>query len=185
MRLDELSDEELALRARSEPRAAFDALYRRHRGPLWNFLLRQGAGEERAEDLFQTTFLKAFRALPSFRKEARFKTWLYTIAVNALHDERRAAHRRGRTEPLREATLVTESRAHEGVERAEAVDRTKEALDGLAPDHRHLFTLVRFQGLTIAEAARTVGLSVPAAKMAILRTRKKIGELLSTVREKD
>ena len=45
MNLQELTDEELALRARSDPRSAFDVLFERHRGPLYNFLLRQGAGD--------------------------------------------------------------------------------------------------------------------------------------------
>src|SRR6185295_11245056 len=105
MNLQELTDEELALRARSDPRSAFEVLFERHRGPLYNFLRRQGAGDERVDDLFQMTFLKAFRAIPTFREESRFKTWLYTIAVNVLNDDRRAALRRATSE-LREAVLV-------------------------------------------------------------------------------
>src|SRR5213078_1660323 len=130
--LRELSVEALALRARSEPRDAFEVLFDRHRVPLYNFLLRQGADEARVDDLFQMAFLKAFRAIPGFREEARFKTWLYTIAVNVLQDDRRAAVRRGATTEIRETMLVAELEPGAG----EEVDRAKEALGRVAPNHR-------------------------------------------------
>ncbi len=183
MRLCEMSDEELALRARAEPRASFEALFERYRGPLYNFLLRQGAGEARADDLFQNTFLKVFRALPSFREEARFKTWLYAIAFNVLQDDRRSALRRGPSAALPEA-VSGEPALHEGVERMEALDRVKEALDRVPAHHRTLFTLVRFQGLSIAEAARAVGMTPQAAKVTLFRTQKKVGEFVVHVTEK-
>jgi RNA polymerase sigma-70 factor (ECF subfamily) len=178
-----MSDEELALRARRDPRGPFEVLFERHRAALYNFLLRQGADEGRADDLFQQVFLKAFRALPSFREEARFKTWLYAIAVNVVLDERRAERRRRPTVELREAMAVDEPRAQAEVERAEDVDRVKRALDGAAPHHRLLFTLVRFQGLPLAEAARLAGMSAPTAKLTLFRISKRIGELLAPVQE--
>jgi RNA polymerase sigma-70 factor (ECF subfamily) len=182
--LDLLSDEDLALRARRDPRGPFEVLFDRYRGPLYNFLLRQGAGEARAEDLFQQVFLKAFRALPTFREEARFKTWLFAIAAHALADERRADRRRGTAVELRDSMLLEPARAHEEAERSEDVARVKEALETVPPHHRQLFTLVRFQGLAIADAARISGMSAPTAKLTLFRISKKIGELLAPVREK-
>jgi RNA polymerase sigma-70 factor (ECF subfamily) len=180
MGLRDLSDEELALRARIEPRAAFEVLFERHNGPLYNFLLRQGADEARVDDLFQMAFLKAFRAIPTFREEARFKTWLYTIAVNVLNDDRRASLRRGASTEIREAMLVVD--AEPGG--SEEMDLVKEALGQVAPNHRQLFTLVRFQGLSIAEAAGAVGMTPAAAKVTLFRTTKRIGEILMTVKVK-
>lgn len=176
--LRELSDEELALRARTEPRAAFEILFERHRTPLYNFLLRQGAEEARVDDLFQMAFLKAFRAIPTFREESRFKTWLYTIAINVLNDDRRAAQRRGPMTEVRESMLVVEP--EHGSE--EDVDRVKEALGQVASHHRQLFTLVRFQGMSIAEAARAVGMTPAAAKVTLFRTTRRIGELVMKVK---
>jgi RNA polymerase sigma-70 factor (ECF subfamily) len=180
MRFSELSDEELALRARTTPREAFEVLFERHRGPLYNFILRQGVAEGRAEDLFQTTVLKAYRALSSFREEARFKTWLYTIAVNVVMDELRGQQRRGRAGELRD---TVPSLALESAERSEQLARVREALGDLPPHHRRLFTLVRFQGFSIAEAAAVTGLTPQAAKVTLFRTQKKIGEMLSTAKE--
>jgi len=181
MDLHQLTDEELALRARTEPRAAFEVLFARYRGPLYNFLLKQGADEARADDLFQVTFFKAFRALSSFREEARFKTWLYTIAINVVNDERRSAQRRGTTTEIRETMLVGEPE----VGRSDEVDRVRAALDQVSPRHRQLFTLVRFQGLPIAQAAQIVGMTPAAAKVTLFRTTKRIGELLAPVRENE
>ena len=181
MDLRPLTDEELALRARTEPAAAFEVLFERYRAPLYNFLLRQGADEARAEDLFQITFFKVYRALPAFREEARFKTWLYTIAVNALNDDRRSALRRGTLIEIRETMLVEEPE----LGAKDEVDRVKAALEQVAPRHRQLFTLVRFQGMPIAEAARIVGMSPSAAKVTLFRTTKRIGGLLAPVGEKD
>jgi RNA polymerase sigma-70 factor (ECF subfamily) len=181
MAIDERSDEELARWARTEPRQAFDLLFERHRGPLYNFLLRQGAAESRAEDLFQTVFLKAWRALPSFREEARFKTWLCAIAVNVLQDERRSAARRSPPAALTEAMTVA---AEAPADRGETLDRLRAALDGLPARHRALFTLARFQGLSIAEAAAAVGMSPAAAKVTLFRIQKKVGERVAPMKER-
>jgi len=182
MTLRELTDEELALRARVEPRAAFEVLFERHRDALYSFLLRQGASEALAEDLFQTAFLKAFRAIGGFREDARFKTWLYTIATNVLQDDRRAVLRRGAAVALPEAALSDAPGADEAVERGEAKGRLNAALARVPAHHRALFTLVRFQGLSIAEAAEAVGMTPAAAKVTLFRTQRKIGEMFSSVR---
>lgn len=179
MALGDLTDEQLALRAREEPRAPFEVLFERYRGPLYSFLLRQGAAESRVDDLFQQAFLKAFRAIGQFREDARFKTWLYTIASNVLMDDRRA-QRRATTE-LKES--VPAAPAPDRLEKAEALDRIKDALDQIAPNHRLLFTLVRFQGLPIAEAATVVGMTPRAAKVTLFRISRKIGGLLAPVQE--
>src|SRR6185503_2936133 len=118
--------------------------------------------------------------IPTFREESRFKTWLYTIAVNVLNDERRAAVRRGATTEIRESMRVVDT---EPVGTDE-IDRVKEALGQVAPNHRQLFTLVRFQGLSIAEAARAVGMTPAAAKVTLFRTTKRIGEMLLTMKVK-
>ncbi|HVR86132.1 MAG TPA: RNA polymerase sigma factor [Planctomycetota bacterium] len=181
MDLRQLTDEQLALRARSEPRVAFEILFERYRGPLYNFILRQGADEARADDLFQVTFFKVFRALASFREEARFKTWLYTIAINAVNDDRRSAQRRGTTTEIRDTMLVGEP----VLGQHEEVACVKAALEHVSPRHRQLFALVRFQGMPIAEAARLVGMTPSAAKVTLFRTTKRIGELLAPVRENE
>ena len=103
---------------------------------------------------------------------------LLSCPVNVLNDDRRAAQRRGATSEIREGMLVVEPVM--GAD--EEVDRVKEALGQVAPHHRQLFTLVRFQGLSIAEAAQAVGMTPAAAKVTLFRTTKKIGELVMKVK---
>ena len=183
MRFTDLSDEDLARRARKDSGAAFSELFERYRGPLWNYFLRQGVESGLAEDLFQTTFLKAFRAVRSFREEARFKTWLFTIAINVLMDERRHARRSKRIGPLAETAALIESRAIDELERGEELRQVQEALSRIEPRQRHLFTLVRFHQFSIQEAAQTVGFGLSAAKMTLTRVRKRLCESLVPVKE--
>jgi RNA polymerase sigma-70 factor (ECF subfamily) len=177
--LSGLTDEALAVRARTEPRAAFEILFERYRTPLHSFLLRQGAADSRVDDLFQMAFLKAYRAISQFREDARFKTWLYTIATNVLLDDRRS-QRRATTEL---PDSIPAAPAPDRLEKEETLDRIKEALSQVTPGHRLLFTLVRFQGLPIAEAAAVIGMTPRAAKVTLFRVSKKVGELLSPVKE--
>ena len=79
MRTDE-SDERLMARFQGGDAGAFEALLHRHRGPVYNFLVRTTRDHGRAEDLLQETWLKVVSAAPRWEKRARFKTWLYTIA---------------------------------------------------------------------------------------------------------
>ena len=184
MRLDELSDEEVALRARTEPQSAFEELFQRHRVSLWNFIRRQGFDAMKAEDLFQTTLLKAFRAISSFREEAKFKSWLYTIAVHVMTDERRGAQKGGNRIELSEDVVGTESGAEDRDRSLDAKDRVGEALSRLDANDRELFTLVRFEGLSVADAARAVGMTHPTARMRLFRAQKRVGERLALHKEK-
>jgi len=77
-------DEDLDLIARTESgdRDAFNELVRKYQKPLYSLLYRMVSSHEDASDLLQKTFLKAFTGLGSFERRARFKTWLYQIAIN-------------------------------------------------------------------------------------------------------
>ena len=82
----DLSDEELLAAFQQGDAGAFERLLRRHRGPLFTFLLRMLGDKARAEDLTQETFLRLIKGAGAWRESARFKTWLYTIARNLCVD---------------------------------------------------------------------------------------------------
>ncbi|MBI2900367.1 MAG: RNA polymerase sigma factor [Planctomycetes bacterium] len=173
-----LSDEELALRSREEPRIAFEVLFERYRDRVYAFLSRQFADRARADDLFQNVFLKAFRALPRFRMESRFKTWIFTIASNVVTDELRTKGRRGTPVELAETMAMTGPVDPDELDRDERLARVKRAVAALPDGIRQLFTLVRFHGMKIAEAALTVGMTPAAAKVALFRAQRKVGEMV-------
>jgi RNA polymerase sigma-70 factor (ECF subfamily) len=162
-----MTDEEMALRG------DFEELYRRHRAGLYQFLRRQ-AGEQ-ADDLFQTAWLKAFRALGTFRAQSTFKTWLFTIAANCVLDDRRAASRRRAVELTEEAASV------EPEPPSEDAETLRRALDALPPRHKALVLLVRFHGMKVADAAAAVGLSPASGKVTLFRILRRLGGLITKV----
>ena len=84
MRADEVKrdDEELVRLAREGDRAAFSALVVRHQNEVFTLALRLVGDRELAADVAQEAFVRGWRALPKFRGEARFSTWIYRITVN-------------------------------------------------------------------------------------------------------
>jgi RNA polymerase sigma-70 factor (ECF subfamily) len=91
----EITDEALMTRYQSGDVQAFASLVARHKRPLFNFVLRQIKAQALAEDLVQEVFLRIIESSSSFKHEARFSTWAYTIARNLCVDHlRKAAHRR-------------------------------------------------------------------------------------------
>jgi len=149
-------DETLMVRFQAGDVRAFEELVRRHRTPLFSFLLRLTGDRGRAEDLCQEAFLKVVKASEAWEERARFQTWLYAIARNLAVDEaRRRAFRR--TEPLpgegrAEAPSADPSpdRAAEG---ALLRPKLEAALAALPPEQREVFLLREQAGLRFAEIA--------------------------------
>src|SRR5947209_13303645 len=87
---DEPDDERLMLDYAAGDLAAFDRLYRRHKGGVYRYLLRQCKSPASADELFQDIWMNLIRARASYKPTARFTTWLYTLAHNRLVDHWRA-----------------------------------------------------------------------------------------------
>ncbi len=87
--MDAMKDAQLVKEFRKGDREAFSELVRRHSRPLTMMLIRILKDEEEAKDISQTAFLKAFEGLPRFMMASSFKTWLYSIAINAAKDQLR------------------------------------------------------------------------------------------------
>lgn len=95
-------DELLMQRYASGDIQAFDTLYRRHKGGLYRYFLRQIGDSQLAEDLYQETWGRVIKAAPAYEISAKFTTWLYRIAHNLLIDHVRAV------KPLNEADTLDE-----------------------------------------------------------------------------
>src|SRR5258708_32371307 len=85
----ERTDEELLAAYQQGDVGAFELLLRRHRAPLFTFLLRMLGDREKAEDLAQETFLRIVKGAQAWEQRARFRTWLFTIARNLCVDQSR------------------------------------------------------------------------------------------------
>ena len=86
-----IPDEELMSRYRFGDAGAFEVLYKRHKGPLYRYLLRQCGAAAQAEELFQDVWFKVIRARERYEARAKFTTYLYHLAHNRLIDHYRRA----------------------------------------------------------------------------------------------
>ena len=130
----ERTDEDLLAGFQAGDAEAFERLLRRHRGPLFSFLLRMVGDRQRAEDLTQEAFLRLVRAAGRWEARAKFKTWLYTVARNLCADQSRRDRFR-RTDSLDAPAPGSEG---DGVPLVERV-----ASDGPLPDRAADSALVR------------------------------------------
>ncbi|HVI92568.1 MAG TPA: RNA polymerase sigma factor [Anaeromyxobacter sp.] len=156
----EETDERLMRRFQAGDVRAFEVLVRRHRTPVFSFLVRLTADRARAEDLCQEVFLKVVKASAGWAERARFQTWLYAIARNLAVDEsRRAAFRRA--EPLDAPAAAAQASDDPAPDRSAAAalvrPKLEAALAALPPEQREVFLLREHAGLRFAEIAEVTG----------------------------
>ena len=159
----EAADEQLMLAYRNGDAAAFEALYARHRSPLFRFVLRSMKSRSAAEELFQEVWIRVIEARSRYQPQARFTTWLYTIAHNLLVDHWRRSGLA--TVPVDDAELPGNSPdpAHHA-EARQSLARFAAALEALPPAQREVFLLHEEAGLSVAEIAAATGANEEAAK---------------------
>ena len=161
------SDERLLLRFQGGDVRAFEELVRRHRTPVFCFLLRLTGDRGRAEDLCQETFLRVVRACDAWQPRALFRTWIYAVARNQAFDEaRRQAFRR--TEPLddpaRAGTPSEDVPPDRGAEAALLRPKLEAALASLPEEQREVFLLREHAGLRFHEIAEVTGVAENTVK---------------------
>jgi RNA polymerase sigma-70 factor (ECF subfamily) len=168
------SDEELVEACQIGETSAFDILVARWEDRIRGAAFRFLGSEEEARDVAQEAFLKAYRALPAFKREARFSSWLYQIATNLCRDRLRRRKTRATVslDELAEAgPVLVESGpgAHDQLllrDRAHAVRR---AIHALPEEQREVLILKEYQGLTFLEIAQALGLPVSTVKTRLYR----------------
>lgn len=169
------SDTALALAAASGDREAFNALLTRHYDGLFRLCFRLTGQQHSAEDLTQDICLALPSKLRGFRGDSRFTTWLYRVAVNAVHDWRRrsathakAAEGWGDWEVNRRAT---------DTEQAEGLSWLQQAMATLPEDLRDTLALTLGEELTQREAAEVLGLSEGTVAWRLSEVRKRLKAL--------
>jgi RNA polymerase sigma-70 factor (ECF subfamily) len=168
------SDEELVEACQAGESSAFDLLVTRWEDKIRGASYRLLGSEEEARDAAQEAFLKAYRALPGFKREARFSSWLYQIAVNLCRD--RLRRRKGRTlvslEALEEVGPVIASRGPGTQDLVEQIDlrrAVRRAIAALPEEQREVVILKEYQGLTFLEIAQTLELPISTVKTRLYR----------------
>ncbi|HRC55006.1 MAG: RNA polymerase sigma factor [Myxococcales bacterium] len=167
--IDDQADEDLmVLYQRGEVRA-FEILLVRHRKPLYNFILRFLGDKETAEDLLQEAFMRVIKGAEAYKRQAKFTTWLYTIARNLCVDQtRRRKHRKHASldAPLdaseESGTLLDVLPSKEMGSDRKSVNKQlhetmQRAIAGLSEEQREVFLMREFLDMPFKQIADVVG----------------------------
>ena len=178
------SDEELMLAYRDGDVVAFDDLYRRHKGPLYRYLVRQCRDAAAAEELFQDIWLNLVRARATYTVSARFTTYLYRLAHNRLID-----HYRRRApaalvsfdddESVPEVAGGRQGEPHVSYEAKAQAERVLQVLESLPAAQREAFVLQHEAGMSIEDIAEATGVTRETAKSRLRYAMTKLREGMS------
>lgn len=160
----EAADEQLMLAYAGGDAAAFQALYGRHRGPLYRFMLRSLKERALAEELFQEVWMRVIDARERYQPQARFKTWLYTIAHHRVVDHWREKGLSLVALEPQDAVADHAADPERRVAARQSARRLLAALEALPPVQREAFLLHEEAGLGVAEIAEATGCDFEAAK---------------------
>jgi len=173
---DETPDEALAARAASGDADAFRVLYERYRKMIYTLALRMSSCDADAEDVLQQTFLRAWRALPRFRGDSKFSTWLWRVALSAALTDRKS---RARGAPAVDDASF-EGRAASGPSPDEAATISDEAamlrshLEALPRRDRALLHLRYNEGKSFEEISDLMEMPVGTAKSLVFRAKAEL-----------
>lgn len=198
-----ISDEELMVRCKQGEASTFNILVKRHRNKLIGYIKKNFIDDdERAKDLAQKVFLRAFMAAPKYKPIAKFKTWLYRIALNLYRDE----YRRRKSQPsvisLYKSFLYSTSddgyeetyELYETIpdnsfllpedilEKEEYKSRLKSAINSLSQKHRTVIVMHVYERLSYDEIAEKIGCPIGTVKSRIHHAIKKLRLKMKSLR---
>jgi RNA polymerase sigma factor (sigma-70 family) len=170
----ESSDEQLMTAFSRGTSDAFTELFARYKQPIFGFYWRRVADRGQAEELTQETFIAVIRAAPRYEPRAKFRTYLYAIALNILRAYRRKAVFRAtflgapaeHAEPSAKSGVVTQLLVREALRKLEAMDR-------------EILLLREFEQLSYSEIAELLKLPVNTVRSRLFRARTALRKLLS------
>jgi RNA polymerase sigma-70 factor (ECF subfamily) len=185
-------DNELVRRVQRGDKSAFDTLVRKYQHKIAQLVNRYIKDPHEALDVSQDAFIKAYRALPNFRGESAFYTWMYRIAINTAknHIAMRARHSSEEeveieeAEQFESATLLRDTDTPEGLAMSEELAQViQRGLADLPEELRTALTLREFHGYSYDEIARIMKCPVGTVRSRIFRARDAIDRRLEYLNE--
>lgn len=183
-------DLDLVRRCREGDQQAFRVLVERYEGRIYNLACSILGDREIARDAAQTAFIRAYQALPRFRADSGFYTWLYRIAVNVcLNAAQKEKRRRDSTslDTLLDSGHFSTEHLWErrtpasDFERLKLQETIQEVLNLISPDHRLVIVLKDIEGMSQEEISKTLNCSVGTVKSRLSRARAHLRDLLRPV----
>ncbi len=186
------SDAELVRRVQQGDKHAFDLLVLKYQHKIAKLVSRYVKDPSEALDVTQEAFIKAYRALPRFRGDSAFYTWLYRIAINTAKNYLVAQSRRPSTvdltnqegEQLSAEDLLQETETPENLlSRDEVKETISRAIDSLPEDLKTAITLRELEGLSYDEIAKVMECPIGTVRSRIFRAREAIDKQLKPLLE--
>lgn len=184
-----MSDEaKLVARSLKQDHEAFGRLVERYATVIVNLAYRMVGDRTEAEDLAQETFVAAFKALPSFRAESKFSTWLYRIAANKCKDWLRVK-RPGQglqdveIEDALDDRVVEERTPERLLSQQQVAEQLDRAIQRLPPLYREAFVLKHVEGLSYEEMQEILGVNGDTLKMRVYKGRLQLSRDLAELNE--
>src|SRR6187455_3767944 len=181
-------DQQLVERAQRGDKRAFELLVSKYQRKLGRLLSQFIRDSTEVEDVTQEAFIKAYRALPSFRGDSAFYTWLYRIVINTAKNYLVALGRRAPTttefdneeaESFEDAEALRDSATPESeLLGKEIVATVNKAMEALPEDLRTAITLREIEGLSYEEIATVMNCPIGTVRSRIFRAREAIAEKL-------
>ena len=168
-----VTDEQLMLAYQAGNISAFEQLYKKHKGPLYRYFVRQLRDNTLAEDLYQEVWGKVIKAVESYQVSAKFTTWLYKIAHNLIIDHIRAVKPLDDTQTLGEDQTMDSFNAVSDVEPEQQLQQLQQAkllqgcIDLLPAVQKEAFLLNVELGLTAAVISDIANVTLEATKSRI------------------
>ena len=184
---DNVSDRELVERVQRGERKAFDLLMLKYQHRIAKLIARYVQDPADVLDIAQEAFMKAYRAIPKFRGDSAFYTWMYRIAINTAKNHLAAQARRPRdsgidvtdAEQLDGAVDLKEAATPEGLALAEEIQWTvAAAIEALPEDLKVAVSLRELEGLSYEDIARVMECPVGTVRSRIFRAREAINARL-------
>lgn len=181
-------DRELVLRVQQGDKAAFDILVLKYQHKIIQLVNRYVKDSSEAQDVAQETFIKAYRAIGSFRGEAAFYTWLYRIAINTAKNDLVARSRRQTNyqielqlvETCENAPQLQDAQTPEtDLLNQEILATIKKTIEGLPEEMRVAIILCEFDGLSYEAIAQAMDCPVGTVRSRIFRAREAIDNKLT------
>lgn len=179
------------LKFKAGDQEAFRQLFDRHKGRMIRYCYRFCKDQAVAEELAQEIFIRIYKAAPRYRPEARFRTWLYTIATRlCLNELRRPDYRRQfeslsvpskdqEDEPQKRPIPVDHKQPDDDMIQAEQQQMVLDAMKKLPPNQRAALLLRVEEEFSYQEISRQIGCSENQVKMLIYRGRQKLKKSLA------
>jgi RNA polymerase sigma-70 factor (ECF subfamily) len=166
----ELSDEELVDSSLGGNVLHFDVLIERWQKPLFNFVLRFMNSEEEAREVCQDAFVNAYRNLAKFKKQSKFSSWLFKIAINRCNTMLRKRKRwKMFFDPMESKdqfsnTWSEERNIEQTLEREQVYDRIRRAIAQLPPEQKTVLLLKEYEGLKFHEISEMLDCPLSTVK---------------------